>query len=73
MTTRMAATIAETPDRSNGYRYVVDCPAWGRMWLAGLGAPLSGKVGDHGTVAYQVGSFGGLYFWTPAEGAEVQR
>lgn len=59
------AVIVEMPSRDNGYFFVVRTDDGGVYRLAGLGAPMGGKVGDRGTVAYQTGASFGLYFWTP--------
>jgi hypothetical protein len=63
----MKATIEETPSKENGYRYVVETDCGRVLYMAGMGAPKGGKIGDEGTVSYQTGASFGLYFWSPVE------
>ena len=57
------AVIKETPSTKNSWSYVIETDGGETMHLRGLGAPSPGRVGEKGSVQYNVGGSYGLYFW----------
>lgn len=64
---QIPATIVQEPSRQNGWQYVVDTDDGRRHFLAGIGCPQGGRVGDRGRVQYRMmGPVGAWYVWISA-------